>query len=128
MYRRPPPAPERDSIYGDTYNGVPTPNTVVEHGYPTRYHGPVFTTPQPGYTFRVRPYARAPFVGVDGYPGHHRVHLSAMGQEGEEPPSGPISTRQLVVSPPEDEPTSPELTKALLVGAAVLISILIVSR
>lgn len=58
------PAPERDSIFGDTYDGVPTPNTVVQHGYPTRFHGPNFLVPQLGHQFRYRPYARAPFLGL----------------------------------------------------------------
>jgi hypothetical protein len=71
------PRPERDSIFGDTYNGVPTPNTIIEHGYPTRFHGPVLTMPMPGYKYKGRPYAKASFMGVDGmgsYPGYHRVH------------------------------------------------------
>lgn len=54
------------SIFGDTYGGVPSPNTVLVHGYPTRYHGPNFTVPQPGYQYRLRTYAKAPFLGIDG--------------------------------------------------------------
>lgn len=62
--RRPMPAlPERDSIYGNTYNGVPNPLVPHQHPYPTRFHGPVFNYPQPGYRYAARPYARAPFNG-----------------------------------------------------------------
>lgn len=62
--RRPgPPAPERDGIFGDTYNGVPNPMIPYQHPYPTRYHGPVFNYPTPGWRYDVAPYARAPFNG-----------------------------------------------------------------
>lgn len=55
---------ERNSIYGDTYDGVPTPNTLIIHGYPTRFHGPVFTVPRLGHQNIRYPYARAPFLGT----------------------------------------------------------------
>jgi hypothetical protein len=59
--------PTRDSIFGDTYGGVPNPMVPHRHPWPTRYHGPIYTVPgvaKPAY--RQRPYARAPYVGVDG--------------------------------------------------------------
>lgn len=61
-----PPAPERDSIFGDTYGGVPNPNVPMVHGYPTRYHGPIFTVPQAGYQYAPATYIKAPFLGLDG--------------------------------------------------------------
>jgi len=64
MYREPPPPPSRDSIFGDTYGGVPNPNVMLQHGYPTRYHGPVFTFPVPGHQYAPNPYAKAPFAGM----------------------------------------------------------------
>jgi hypothetical protein len=59
------PPKARWSIFGDTYGGVPSPNTVMVHGYPTRYHGPNFTVPMQSYDYHLRPYARAPFLGFD---------------------------------------------------------------
>jgi len=59
------PRPERDSIYGNTYGGVPNPMIPHQHPYPTRYHGPVFDYPQPGYRYATRPYAEKPFNGDD---------------------------------------------------------------
>jgi len=61
-----PPPVDRASIFGDTYDGVPNPLVAVEHGYPTRYHGPIWTQPQPSYTYAERPYTRAPFLGFEG--------------------------------------------------------------
>jgi len=57
---------EKDSIFGDTYNGVPNPMIPYQHPYPTRYHGPVFTYPMPAYRYEVSPYAFAPFNGDSG--------------------------------------------------------------
>jgi len=65
MRRPAAPLPERFSIFGDTYDGVPNPNVLVQHGYPTRFHGPIFNVPQPAYRYASRPYALAPFWGVD---------------------------------------------------------------
>jgi hypothetical protein len=65
MIRMRPPSPERDSIWGDTYGGVPNPNVPVVHGYPTRFHGPIFTVPQPGYTYAPATYTLAPFLGTE---------------------------------------------------------------
>ncbi len=65
MKRQLPPSPERDSIYGDTYGGVPNPMVPVQHGYPTRFHGPIFTVPQAGHTYAHSTYTLAPFLGVD---------------------------------------------------------------
>jgi len=55
--------PERDSIYGDTYDGVPNPMVPHVHPYPTRYHGAKFEYPQPGFRYARSPYARSPFDG-----------------------------------------------------------------
>lgn len=63
MHRSLPPMPERASIFGDTYNGVPNPLVPVAHGYPTRFHGPIFVWPQPGYEYAPATYAKAPFLG-----------------------------------------------------------------
>jgi len=57
---------ERDSVFGDTYNGVPNFMTAVEHGYPTRFHGPIYKTPQVTPTWAWQPYAKAPFAGNQG--------------------------------------------------------------
>lgn len=57
--------PERDSIFGDTYGGVPNPLVPHVHPWPTRYHGPNYTTPGVNQiTYRQRPYAKQPFVGL----------------------------------------------------------------
>jgi hypothetical protein len=59
--------PTRDSIFGDTYGGVPNPMVPHRHPWPTRYHGPIYTVPgvaKPSY--RMRPYARAPYMGTNG--------------------------------------------------------------
>lgn len=56
---------DRYSIFGDTYKGVPNPMVPHKHPYPTRYHGPVFRYPTPGWGYNVSPYARAPFDGDD---------------------------------------------------------------
>lgn len=62
--RRPGPVmPEKDSIFGNTYGGVPNPMIPYQHPYPTRYHGPVFNYPMPGWQYETAPYARAPFNG-----------------------------------------------------------------
>lgn len=54
---------DRYSIFGDTYRGVPNPMVPHKHPYPTRFHGPVFKYPMPGWSYNVSPYARAPFDG-----------------------------------------------------------------
>lgn len=38
--------PEHQSIFGDTTRGVPSPLVPHKHPYPTRFHGPVNTTPR----------------------------------------------------------------------------------
>lgn len=63
MRRQLPPMPERGSIFGDTYNGVPNPMVPFTHGYPTRYHGAIWSYPQPGHQYAPRPYVRTPFLG-----------------------------------------------------------------
>lgn len=57
-------ASDRASIFGDTYDGVPNPQIPIQHPWPTRYHGPIFTTPRFGMPFAARPYARAPYSGL----------------------------------------------------------------
>lgn len=64
MSRRSRPRPERDSIYGDTYDGVPNPMVPHVHPYPTRYHGARLDYPQPGFRYVAAPYARSPFDGL----------------------------------------------------------------
>lgn len=63
MLREQPPIPERASIFGDTYDGVPSPNVPFEHGYPTRYHGPIWTYPRQGYGYKRATYVKTPFLG-----------------------------------------------------------------
>lgn len=65
MVRENPPSPERGSIFGDTYDGVPNPQVPFQHPYPTRYHGAVFTYPMPGNMYMGNPYVKAPFMGVE---------------------------------------------------------------
>lgn len=57
--------PTKDSIFGDTYAGVPNPLVAHHHPWPTRFHGPIYTVPgvaNPSY--RERDYAKAPYMGV----------------------------------------------------------------
>ncbi len=63
MRRLTPPVPGRDSIFGDTWNGVPSPFVPHISGYPTRYHGPNFVMPQPDYEYAGATYVKAPFLG-----------------------------------------------------------------
>lgn len=58
--------PSCDSIFGDTYRGVPNPLVPHLHPYPTRYHGPIYDVPQATFPYRERPYAVAPFAGALG--------------------------------------------------------------
>lgn len=46
------PAPEHQSIFTNTYNGVPNPQIPHEHPYPTRFHGPVYGVPRFGLPYR----------------------------------------------------------------------------
>jgi len=43
---------DRQSIFGDTYNGVPSPVIPHTHPYPTRFHGPIYTTPRFMHPYR----------------------------------------------------------------------------
>jgi len=54
--------PDQDGIFGNTYCGVPNPQVPHLHPYPTRYHGMVGTVPQSYLPYRVRPYAKDPYV------------------------------------------------------------------
>ena len=60
---------DQDSIFGHTYQGVPNPQIPYKHPYPTRYHGPIFTEPRFGTPFEPRPYAVAPYSGVENAQG-----------------------------------------------------------
>jgi len=61
--------PSHDSIFGDTYQGVPNPNVPHRHPYPTRYHGPVLTVPGTAQNiYAERPYTRPPFMGFGAAP------------------------------------------------------------
>lgn len=55
---------DHQSIFGDTYHGVPSPLVPHTHPYPTRYHGPIFRTPVFALPYRERPYALAPYAGM----------------------------------------------------------------
>ena len=63
MQRERPPPVSQESIFGDTWGGVPNPLVPVRHGYPTRYHGPIFNVPQPAHRYIERPYQKVPFWG-----------------------------------------------------------------
>lgn len=56
--------PDRDSVFGNTYCGVPNPQVPHRHPYPTRFHGRVPYQPQAFLPYRVRPYAQAPFMAA----------------------------------------------------------------
>lgn len=55
--------PTLDSIFGNTYNGVPNPNVPHVHPYPTRFHGPNFRVPRFGFPYVESPYTVSPFNG-----------------------------------------------------------------
>lgn len=56
--------PTQDSIFGDTYRGVPNPMVPHVHPYPTRFHGPIYTVPGTAKpTYYATPYAKAPYMG-----------------------------------------------------------------
>ena len=60
--------PTRDSIFGDTYGGVPNPNVPHVHPWPTRYHGPNYTVPGQPNAYVERPYAKVPYFGIGAAP------------------------------------------------------------
>jgi len=74
---------EHDSIFGDTYHGVPNPRVPHRHPYPTRYHGGVFLYPQAMLPYVENPYAVPPYAGLGGCGGS--CGQQALGQE-ERPP------------------------------------------
>lgn len=51
--------PDRDSIFGNTYDGVPNPMIPFQHAYPTRYHGQILAMPQSIPEYRSNPLYRA---------------------------------------------------------------------
>ena len=57
---------ERGSIFGDTWQGVPSPIVLHEHPYPTRFHGPIWNYPYASLPYRENPYAQPPYAGLDG--------------------------------------------------------------
>ena len=71
-------ASDRQSIFGDTYKGVPNPQIPFQHPYPTRYHGPIFTTPRFGTPFISNPYGRAPYAGLGAAPSPAREVVGAV--------------------------------------------------
>lgn len=48
--------PTHDSIFGDTYHGVPNPLIPHYHPWPTRFHGPNFNYVQGSLPWRSRPW------------------------------------------------------------------------
>lgn len=59
---------DRQSIFGDTYNGVPSPLVAHVHPYPTRFHGPVYGTPKFGRTYREQSWqVPSDFLAVNGF-------------------------------------------------------------
>lgn len=58
------PSPEHQSIFTNTYNGVPNPQIPHEHPYPTRFHGPVYGVPRFGL-----PYRKQTWQAPSGLPG-----------------------------------------------------------
>lgn len=52
------------SIFGATMEGVPNPRIGIQHPYPTRFHGPIWTQPQAGYPYRSSTYVRPSFNGM----------------------------------------------------------------
>jgi len=54
---------DQQSIFGNTYEGVPTPYVPHVHPYPTRYHGPIWQYPNATLPYVTTPYARAPYAG-----------------------------------------------------------------
>lgn len=56
------------SIFGVTQEGVPNPQILHDHPYPTRYHGPIWTYPYFGKPFRQNPYASPPYAGFGQAP------------------------------------------------------------
>lgn len=58
----------QQSIFGDTYQGVVSPNVFHQHPYPTRYHGMNLTVPRFYAPYVENPYAVPGFMGVGGSP------------------------------------------------------------
>lgn len=58
----------QQSIFGDTYQGVVSPNVFHKHPYPTRYHGMNLTVPRFPVPFVENPYAVPSFMGVGASP------------------------------------------------------------
>lgn len=55
----------QSSIFGDTYQGVVSPNVFHKHPYPTRYHGMNLTVPRFPMTYVENPYAVPSFMGEE---------------------------------------------------------------
>lgn len=56
------------SIFGNTYEGVISPNVFHKHPYPTRYHGMNLTVPRFPTPYVETPYAVPSFMGVGASP------------------------------------------------------------
>lgn len=63
------PHPDHESVFGDTYHGVPSPFVPHRHPWPTRYHGPYFMTPMAVSTYKSSPWYKAgKRPGISGSP------------------------------------------------------------
>lgn len=64
------PLPEHQSIFGDTYHGVPNPLVAHCHPYPTRFHGPIYSYPWFDMPYQAQTWVGAygPLDGNDGVP------------------------------------------------------------
>jgi hypothetical protein len=50
---------QMQSVFGPTMQGVPNPRIPHVHPYPTRFHGPIWTSPVFGLPYRSQPYLNA---------------------------------------------------------------------
>lgn len=72
--------PDHQSIFGDTYHGVPSPTIPHEHPYPTRFHGPIYSYPR-----FFKPYRKSSWAVPTGYigvasPGTKPASVSGLGE------------------------------------------------
>lgn len=54
---------DQNSIFGPTYEGVPSPLVGHTHPYPTRFHGPIWRYPVATRPFVENPMAVTPYAG-----------------------------------------------------------------
>lgn len=70
---------KEESIFGRTQAGVPNPNVPHTHPWPTRYHGPNWTSPDTANrTYVQRPYARPGYMGLGVAPIFNHVTGSGL--------------------------------------------------